>query len=243
MNINSGVYIVLAFFVAFLLTFSATPFIVSMSHKIGAFDMPDNKRKIHKKPIPRIGGLAIFYGFFVSTICFSILDKDLISILLGGALIMCLGVSDDIKPIKARYKLLVQILAACIPIFFGVKISHLSIPSLFSKDKFIVLNSFFSNFITLFWIVGITNAINLIDGLDGLAVGISSIASTSMLALTFLLSEFNTAILTAAVAGAGFGFLPFNFNPAKILMGDCGSTFLGFLLACTSIEGFLKQKQ
>jgi len=144
------------------------------------------------------------------------------------------------RNLDARVKLLFQLLAAGIVIYCGVDIEYIANPlSRWFGPAYISLG-LWSIPITLIWIVGITNAVNLIDGLDGLAVGVSTIASVALVSLTIISQNLNAAIVAAALAGAGFGFLPYNFNPAKIFMGDTGSTFLGFVLACISIQGVMK---
>ncbi|MEG2670406.1 MAG: MraY family glycosyltransferase, partial [Oscillospiraceae bacterium] len=241
MLFNNNTYVLLALAVAFLISFSATPMVMSLAYKINAIDVPKDARRVHKKPIPLIGGLAIFYGFIVSVLCFATIDIVTMGILLGCVVIVTVGVIDDMNNMKAIVKLLCQILAAAIVIKCGVRIEHFANPlSGWVGPPYIILNYWVSCAVTLVWIVGVTNAVNLIDGLDGLAVGVSSIASMSLLALTLLSDNLNVAIITAAVAGAGIGFLPYNFNPAKIFMGDTGALFLGFILACISVEGFLK---
>ncbi len=242
MIFNNNIYIILALAVAFLISFAATPMVISLAHKIGAIDVPKDARRVHKKPTPLIGGLAIFLGFIVSVICFAVIDKETAGILIGCAIIVTVGMIDDITDMKAIVKLLCQIVAAAVVVYSGVRIEHFANP--FARfglgDPYIVLNFWVSVAVTIFWITGICNAVNLIDGLDGLAVGVSSIASICMLAMTLITQNLNVAIVTAAVAGAGFGFLPYNFNPAKIFMGDTGALFLGFILACISVQGFLK---
>ena len=242
MIFNNNIYIILALAVAFLISFAATPMVISLAHKIGAIDVPKDARRVHKKPTPLIGGLAIFLGFIVSVICFAVIDKETAGILIGCVIIVTVGMIDDITDMKAIVKLLCQIVAAAVVVYSGVRIEHFANP--FARfglgDPYIVLNFWVSVAVTIFWITGICNAVNLIDGLDGLAVGVSSIASICMLAMTLITQNLNVAIVTAAVAGAGFGFLPYNFNPAKIFMGDTGALFLGFILACISVQGFLK---
>lgn len=241
MIFNNNIYVLLALVVAFLIAFSATPMVISLAHKVNAIDVPKDNRRIHKKPTPLMGGLAIFYGFIVSVICFATIDKEVMGILVGCVIIVTTGIIDDITDMKPIVKLLCQILAAAVVVYCGVRIGHFANP--FSKwfgGPYLVLNYWVSCAITIIWIVGICNAVNLIDGLDGLAVGVSSIASIALLALTVISDNLNVAIITAAVAGAGFGFLPYNYNPAKIFMGDTGALFLGFILACISIQGMLK---
>ncbi|MEE1013513.1 MAG: MraY family glycosyltransferase [Clostridia bacterium] len=241
MLLNNNLYVLLTLAVAFLISFAATPMVISLAHKINAIDVPKDARRVHKKPIPLIGGLAIFYGFIVSVLCFATIDRETAGILIGSVIIVTVGVIDDMSDMKAIVKLLCQIIAAAVVVYCGVRIEHFSNPLYgWFGPEYIVLNYWVSVAITMFWIVGVCNAVNLIDGMDGLAVGISSIASMSLLALTLISNNPNVAILTAAVAGAGFGFLPYNFHPAKIFMGDTGALFLGFILACISVQGFLK---
>ncbi len=236
---NISLLVVLAFVVAFLASFASTPFARELAYKIGAIDVPKDARRMHKTPIPRLGGVAIFLGFVISVICFVVLTPEIIGIVAGSVLIVIMGVLDDRKPIKAWKKLLIQILAALIVALAGVRIEIFTNPLLFSSSDYLLLGNL-SIPITVVWIVAITNAVNLIDGLDGLAAGIASISSVCLLVIALMVSETNIAILTACIAGACVGFLPYNFNPASIFMGDSGSNFLGFLLACISIEGLFK---
>lgn len=240
MLISGNIFILLALAVAFLISFSATPTVIALAHKIKAIDIPKDERRVHKKPIPLIGGLAIFYGFVISVLCFAVIDRQVMGLLLGSVIIVTVGVIDDMRDLSAKLKLLFQIIAAAIVIYFGVEIEYVANP--FAKwfgPQYINLG-LWSIPITMIWIIGVTNAVNLIDGLDGLACGVSTIASVALLSMTLLSQNLNAAIITAALAGAGFGFLPYNFNPAKIFMGDTGSTFLGFVLACISIQGIMK---
>lgn len=241
MLFDQNLYVCLALLVAGLISFAATPMVISLAHKINAIDVPKDARRVHKKPIPLIGGLAIFYGFIVSVLCFATIDHETMGILIGCVIIVTVGVIDDMTDMRPIVKLLCQIIAATVVVYSGVRIAHFANPfSHWFGAPYIVLNYWVSVAVSVIWIVGICNAVNLIDGLDGLAVGVSSIASMSLLALTLISNNSNVAILTAAVAGAGFGFLPYNFNPAKIFMGDTGALFLGFILACISIQGVLK---
>lgn len=241
MLIDNNVFVILALAVAFLISFAATPMVISLAHKVNAIDVPKDARRVHKKPTPLIGGLAIFYGFVVSVLCFATIDRETMGILIGAVIVVTVGVIDDITDMKAIVKLMCQIVAAAVVVYFDVRIEHFANPFYgWFGPPYIVLNYWLSVAVTMIWIVGVCNAVNLIDGLDGLAVGVSSIASMSLLALTLISENANVAILTAAVAGAGFGFLPYNFNPAKIFMGDTGALFLGYILACISVEGFLK---
>ena len=241
MVISNNIFVILAIAVAFLISFAATPMVMSLAYKIKAIDVPKDQRRIHKKPTPLIGGLAIFYGFAVSVLCFATIDSETAAILIGSVIIVTVGIIDDVIEMKAIIKLLCQIIAAAIVVYSGVRIEHFTNPFFgWFGSPYIILNYWVSVAVTIFWIVGVCNAVNLIDGLDGLAVGVASIASVCMLALTLISQNANVAIIAAAVAGAGFGFLPYNFNPAKIFMGDTGALFLGFILACISVQGFLK---
>lgn len=240
MATENNVFVFLALLVAFLISFAATPMVIALAPKIHAIDVPKDARRVHKKPIPLIGGLAIFYGFVISVLCFGIIDREMVGILIGAVILVTTGVIDDIIEMKAIIKLLCQIVAAAIVVFCGVEIGHLTNPFCGWFGPEYISFGVLSAPLTVIWIVGVTNAVNLIDGLDGLAVGVSSIASVALLALTLLAQNLNVAILAAAVAGACIGFLPYNFNPAKIFMGDTGAMFLGYILACISVQGLLK---
>lgn len=234
---NKGIlYVFLAMVVAFLISFGATPVVIGVAKKIKAIDVPKDERRVHKKPIPLIGGLAIFYGFLISMLCFGVMDKPTIGILLGALIIVTTGVIDDKYNMNAKLKFLLQLIAAGVVVAFGVNIGYVQNPF---NGHYIDLG-WFSVPITLIWIAGVTNAVNLTDGLDGLAAGISTIASMSLLILIMFTDNVNLAVMTAALTGAGFGFLPYNFNPAKIFMGDTGSMFLGYMLACISVQGLMK---
>ena len=175
----------------------------------------------------------------LSVLIFLPLTPQMRGMLLGGVIIVILGIFDDIYALPAVPKFLVQIGAALIAVLAGNKILVLSNPNVFSSDPFWNLG-ILSIPISVFWVVGITNAVNLIDGLDGLACGVSTISSMTLLVIALIVSEPETAVLTAALAGGCIGFLPYNLNPAKIFMGDTGSTFLGFILAVVSIQGLFK---
>lgn len=240
----NNLLLVFAFIVAFLVTFAATPLAKVIAFKIGAIDIPKDDRRIHKQPIPRLGGLAIFYGFIISVLSFGQMDKGIRGILLGSLIIVVLGVIDDVKQLPAKVKLVVQIVAALVVVFHDVRIDFITNPNIFSDVELLKLERWAAIPVTILWIVGVTNAVNLIDGLDGLAAGVSSIASISILFIALLFGDDMTTglitILTAAIAGSCLGFLPYNFNPAKIFMGDTGATFLGFVLASVSALGLFK---
>lgn len=239
MNNQLVAFVVMALLVALVVSFLMTPVVKTFAYKVGAIDVPKDNRRMHKEPIPRLGGLAIFIGFMVSILLFANITRELQSILLGAVIIVVLGVVDDIMALPAMLKFVVQIVAALIPATNGVVILAFSNPNIFSSDLYWVLGGLSVPF-TVLWIVAITNAVNLIDGLDGLANGVSAISATTMLVIALLASEAQVAIVMAALVGACVGFMPYNLNPAKMFMGDTGATFLGFILATMSIEGLFK---
>ena len=222
-----------------LVALLTTPVARSLAFRVGAVDVPKDSRRMHDHPIPRMGGLAIFFGFILSVLLFLPLTTQLRGMLLGAVVIVILGIFDDIYALSAKLKFAVQIGAALIAVLMGNQIDYLSNPNIFSSDPYWHLGVL-SIPISVLWIVAITNAVNLIDGLDGLACGVSTISSMTMLVIALTVAEAQVAILMAALAGACIGFLPYNLNPAKIFMGDTGSTFLGFVLATVSIQGLFK---
>ena len=227
---NMIAVILLPLVVALVISFLSTPIVKSFAYKLGAIDVPKDERRMHKVPIPRMGGLAIFLGFIISVLLFVEVDDQMKGILLGSVIIVVMGIIDDITPLRASLKFVIQILAALIPVYYGVQITCISNPNLFSDNPYWNFG-WLSIPITVIWIVGLTNAVNLIDGLDGLAIGVSSISALTMLAIAILVAEPQVAVIMAALVGACIGFMPYNMNPAKIFMGDTGSTFLGYILA------------
>lgn len=224
---------------AFIISLLATPIIIKVAHHVGAIDVPKDNRRVHKEPIPRLGGLAIFVAVMISLFLFIDLPTSkLFAIMVGSLIIVFLGFVDDIAPIQAKYKLMVQILAAFILVFADIRITWVS--SLFNMQQSFMVDEFLGTAITILWIVGITNTLNLIDGLDGLAGGISTISAFTLAYVAFINGRTETAIITLIIAGACLGFLPYNFNPARIFMGDTGALFLGFILSAISIEGTIK---
>ncbi len=222
-----------------LVTLVASLFLIPVAKKvaehIGAIDIP-NERKIHKNPMPRLGGLAIFGSFLLGYILYGSITTQMISILIGAFIIFLVGVFDDIKPIKARYKFLVQIIAALIVVIYG-QVYFNEITFLGLNIKFNLLISYV---LSTFFIVAISNAINLIDGLDGLAGGISAIYFLTIAIIAFVLNKMGglDVILTLIMFGSTLGFLINNFPPAKIFMGDSGSLFLGFMISVIALLGF-----
>ena len=246
--------IVIAFLLAFITAFMMTPYSIKIAKKVGAVDVTKDNRRVHHKPMPKLGGIAVISGFIVSLvyllITLSIEDPNklnlfgeeqygykLIGIFIG---IVILGITcfiDDIKNIKPLAKLSGQLLAAIVVVAFGLRIGDINLPFLQTEQ----INEVFSIILTIGWIIGITNAINLMDGLDGLSSGISLISCISLLMIFALNGSPLIAILMiTALAGALTGFIPYNFNPAKTFIGDTGSNFLGFILSIVSILGIAK---
>ena len=232
-------YVMLALLVALVVSFLMTPVVKTFAYKVGAIDVPKDARRMHKVPIPRLGGLAIFIGFIVSILLFVKITPEMKSILLGAVIIVVLGVVDDIMALPALLKFVVQIIAVLIPALSGVQIIAFSNPNIFSDNLYWVLGNLSIPF-TVLWIVAITNSVNLIDGLDGLANGVSAISATTMLVIALVGGQSQVAIVLAALVGACVGFMPYNMNPAKMFMGDTGATFLGYILATMSIQGLFK---
>jgi UDP-GlcNAc:undecaprenyl-phosphate GlcNAc-1-phosphate transferase len=225
------------FFAAFILSFFFTPIARKIAFKLDVLDYPKDERKLHKKPIPYLGGAAIYASTIISMLFFTELDKTTISIIIGGTIIFVTGLIDDMRDISPKAKLAGQILAAVIALWGGVKINWITNPFP-TSELFYLVN--LSIPITVVWIVGVTNTINLIDGLDGLASGVAAIAAATLMFIAAI-NGFHFIMLECAIlAGAALGFLPYNFNPAKIFMGDTGALFLGYMLGVLSIRGVMK---
>lgn len=221
-----------------LISFFCTPLVIKMAHRFGAIDIPKDDRRVHNKPIPLWGGIAIFTGFFVSMFLFSDIQSDkLIGLFFGALVVLITGMVDDVKPLGAKAKLLMQFVAASILVFSGFEINYLT--NFFGDTELIYFGAL-SIPISIIWIVGVTNTVNLIDGLDGLAAGISTIAAVTLGYIAIINHRYDAATITFILAGSSLGFLPYNFNPAKIFMGDAGALFLGLVLSAISIEGALK---
>jgi UDP-GlcNAc:undecaprenyl-phosphate GlcNAc-1-phosphate transferase len=238
---------IIAFLIACVSSLAIAPLTIKLAFRVGAIDIPKDERKIHNKPMPRIGGISFILAFLISTVfvllsckidhSINYVGTNLLGFYAGALIIAIIGLIDDIKSIKPWMKLIGQVLAALCVIVSGITIGYINIPFI----NLFGLHQIVSIIITLFWIVGVTNAINLIDGLDGLATGVSAISTISLLVI-FLLNGAPAIpiILVAALIGGLIGFLPYNFNPAKTFMGDAGSNFLGFTLATISMMGFAK---
>lgn len=215
---------------AFLATGALTPLMVKVGHRWNLVDIPAD-RKIHLLPTPRLGGLALYAGFLGSLLLNSIIPDWMVAVLVAGSLLLIIGVIDDLRELPASAKLFGQVLAAGLVIASG-KILTLFPPGPFGDAANIVL--------TLFWIVGITNAFNFLDGMDGLATGLAVLMAGFMGVVAFETNQAGLGWLAIAMMGAGLGFLPYNFRgtkPAVIFLGDGGSTFIGFTLACLAVKG------
>ncbi len=227
--------------VALLVSYLMTPPVKRFAENVGAIDVPKDARRVHDHPIPRMGGLAIFTGFVLSVLLFVNMSMQVMGLLLGAVIIAVMGALDDILCLNPWIKLGGQFLAALVAIRCGIVFDVISNPGFLDGEATIPLGWLSIPF-TIMWIIACTNAVNLIDGLDGLAVGISAISSISMMIVSMILPAGigSIPLILACLAGACFGFMPYNINPAKIFMGDVGSQFLGYVLSCVSIIGLFK---
>lgn len=219
---------------AFVVAYFSTPLAIKAAYKLGAIDKPD-QRKVHNQTMPRLGGLAIFLAFMIVTLISSWGNAAFYGILAGGLIVFLVGMLDDMYQLSPWVKLLGQCLAAAVAMYFGVIVHFVTNPF----DGLLALG-YLSLPLTFLWIVGVTNAINLIDGLDGLAGGVSAIAAATMGIVSLLHGQTAVAITAFILVAAIAGFLPYNFHPARTFMGDGGSNFLGFVLACLAIMGTAK---
>ncbi|NDD27915.1 MAG: undecaprenyl/decaprenyl-phosphate alpha-N-acetylglucosaminyl 1-phosphate transferase [Proteobacteria bacterium] len=244
------------------------PLVYRLATRMGVIDLPD-ARKVHSDPIPRWGGVAIALSFYFTTgfaLWWSLgesvspvarfvggvtgalsgagdqLPSDLAArstlfgLLCGGALMVLLGMVDDVLALPAKAKLAGQIVIACVFVYFGIQISFFS----HLQHGIVYLPEWAARVITVIWIIGLTNAVNLLDGLDGLLSGVSGISAAFLCVVSLMKGQVLVALLLAALSGSAFGFLRYNFNPARMFMGDTGSLFLGSMFACLSIMGALK---
>ena len=226
-------------FFIILVTFLASALLVPFAKKaaihVGAIDIP-NARKVHKVPIPRMGGLAVFGSFLLGYMLFARTSVQMLSILIGGFIIVLTGIFDDIKPVWAVAKFILHVVAACVVVFYGnIVLNDLTVFGLYIKFPIPI-----NYLITIFFIVGITNAINLIDGLDGLSSGVSAIYFATIAIIAFILNTMQglDTILSLIMFGATLGFLIHNFHPAKIFIGDTGAYFLGFIISVIALLGY-----
>lgn len=224
------------FLVALAVTFVLTPVVKNFAIRIGAVDKPD-ARKVHHGLIPRLGGLAIYTGFMVSVIATIGFTYEMVGIMVGATFLIAVGIADDVYSLPPKVKLLGQIIAAAIPVvIFNINIEWIDVPRL----GIVYLPEIISLPLTIFWIIGFVNTVNLIDGLDGLAAGIATIASIAIALLAFQMGQWVAAAAMIAMTGACLAFLQYNFNPAKIFMGDTGSMFLGYIISAVSVMGSMK---
>ena len=237
-NLNPWLALFSAFVVALVVCNRMTPPVKRFAERIGAMDIPKDDRRVHNHPIPRMGGLAIIVGFFLAVLLFVPVSEKIYGIVIGAFIIAGMGFVDDIVNLKPTVKLVLQLFAAFVCVRFGLVIDAVTWPVTQTDMEL----GWFGEPITILWIVLCTNAFNLIDGLDGLAAGVTAICSFFLLvsSILFFTAEPSAAIILTALIGACLGFIPFNFNPAKIFMGDVGSQFLGFILATVSILGLFK---
>ncbi len=231
---------ILVYLCSFILAFIITPVVIRFAYRFNVVDSPD-VRKVHSQPVPRIGGVAVFVPVICMTITVLFLQNAVgisfrevllkkVVLLAGAAFMFFIGFVDDIRGLPARVKLLCQFIAAGFVYIFGIRITFVAVGDWFSLSL-----GWLSMPLTVFWIIGITNAVNLIDGLDGLAAGISVVACGVMVVLSIHFGQPVMAVMMISLLGALSGFLFFNFNPAKIFLGDCGSLFIGFTLASASV--------
>jgi UDP-GlcNAc:undecaprenyl-phosphate GlcNAc-1-phosphate transferase len=227
----------IGFLVALLMALGLTPVVKRFAIRVGAVDAP-NQRKVHTRIMPRLGGLAIYLAFVGAfSVALPLMEgykpHVIWGLLIGGTIVTIVGALDDRFDLLPKWKLLGQIAAASVVVSFGLKVDFINMP--FGEGTQM---GWLSIPLTIFWIVGVTNAINLIDGLDGLAAGVSAIATGTIFVLALIMGSVTVALLSAVLLGSILGFLVFNFHPAKIFMGDSGALFLGFSLATLSVLGF-----
>lgn len=227
----------LIFLTALILALIFTPVAIKIAPKIGAVDIPKDNRRMHTTAMPRFGGMAIYIGTVAAMLIFLPFSTRLMGLIAGGTLIFLVGIIDDLKNLSAKLKLGCQILCAFILFEFSVRIEFIGNPF---GGGYYFFPWIVSLLVTTVWIVGITNTINLIDGLDGLAGGVAFIASISIAYAAYINGNTEASMAMLAIAGGALGFLPFNFNPAKIFMGDGGALFLGFMLAGLSVMSPMK---
>ena len=226
---------ILSGLVAFLVVLLVTPLVMRLAHRVGAVDHPGDQRRIHTRTVPLLGGLAILAGFLVPTLYYLPADAATRGLIAGAALIALLGVADDVFGLSPAMKLVGQVTCALVPVSAGLTIDHITLPGVGALDLGAAQYP-----LSLLWFVALVNMINFTDGMDGLAAGVTGIGALTFAVLAASLDRADPAILAAALAGACIGFLVFNFNPARIFMGDTGSMLLGFLIAGVAISGVMK---
>jgi len=221
--------------VALVVSLVSTPIAIKIAHKLGAVDLP-NARKVHKEAIPRMGGIAIYLGFIFGAVALGFIDTKVIYLLIAASVIMGMGLIDDVKGLDPKTKLIIEVVAALILIKGGFYVKFVTNPF----DGGVISLGMLCIPVSVLWLVGICNAVNLVDGLDGLSAGISAIAALTISIVCFAQGEIIASSLAAVLAASAFGFLRYNFHPARTFMGDCGSLFLGFMLGALSIMGLSK---
>ena len=221
--------------VTFLTSVVLTPIIKKVAVHVNALDMPD-KRKIHNKPMPRLGGLAIFLTFMLGYMLYARESTMMLSVLMGGFLVVLCGMIDDINPVKAKYKFLVQLVAAATVCIYGNLV--LNEITIFGLNLY--FTSPWAQIITILFMVAVMNIMNLIDGIDGLTSGVATIYFITIAIIAFILNQMGglDIILSLIMAGATLGFLVHNFPPASIFLGDTGSYFLGYIISIIALLGY-----
>ncbi len=268
---TAGVIYLATFAIGAAVTAVATPLVIRLATHLGVIDQIEDERRVHEVPTPRVGGIAVFFGFAVALFAvlgfslaspFALLPSalhfthtkqievltdqfetvhQLVGLLFGGLLILCVGIWDDIMGMRPRNKFLAQVAVALISMLYGFVISGITNPFNHNPNtNWIDFPLWVGIPLTLIWYVGMMNAINFIDGLDGLLAGVAAISSLFLFAISVLHADPVVALVVIALAGASLGFLPFNFNPAKIFLGDAGSLFIGYVFATVSIIGASK---
>jgi UDP-GlcNAc:undecaprenyl-phosphate GlcNAc-1-phosphate transferase len=236
------IFHLIAFIVSLSIVLWSTPIVKFVGLKTGYVDRP-SERKMHKRPMVRLGGVAIFVGTFTAILLVSLMggfgafipNKAVLGVILGSLGFFLIGLSDDLFNLSPKSRLVMQTLVASLAWWAGVRIDFLSIPF-----DGLINTSWFSLPLTVVWLVGMANAINWIDGLDGLAAGVCSISAIVMFVVTLSMEQPEAALIAAALAGGSLGFLRYNFNPAQIFMGDGGAYFMGFTLAAVAVVGLVK---
>lgn len=231
-----------AFILAFALAAGVTPFVAWFARRVGAVDHPDGFRKLHKGEMPLLGGIGVFFAFLAPLVILSLFYRNRVStevdlhfremsgLMLGGMIALSLGIADDILELRPRYKLILQVCAAGVAIAAGFRIDSVSVPFGGRIDLGYLMYP-----VTLFWFLGCMNAVNFLDGLDGLATGVALFVGLTLFIVSLIFTNVFSMLLMACFSGAALGFLLFNFHPAKIFLGDSGSMLLGFLLGALAL--------
>ncbi len=226
-----GMYTFFLLLMSFMISLILTPIFIWLAKKLGFVDHP-NLRKVHKMPVPHLGGVAILISFIIGVLVSRPIEIEFKPIIIGGILIVLLGLIDDKFDLKPIFKLIGQILVTLVPIYYGIVIDRITPFGI--EIEF----GIFSVPITVLWMAAIINAINFIDGLDGLATGVSIIALSSIAFITILQGDIFVMMICVILIGSCAGFLVYNFNPAKIFLGDNGAMLLGFVISVVSLMGF-----